>query len=228
MRIARSCLAALSLLMLCGCFALQSSFDDFTEDVRSSFANLDAELQSTRAQQAEVQAGLATQVAAIVDQKTQNLISDDEAKAQFAAAAATAKAEVERLEKERLDKLERETEKMALQAELRKRESAEQQKQLVSELVSSGVGLALQSPATAKAIQSVIEGAYGEPVSRDDLTKVVADSVKELKGDDGVTEGELYATAGGISGALVLALQAYRSATRRREMEKLKRETSQA
>lgn len=192
-----------------GC-ALQSAFDRLSEDVTQSIEQIGIDTQAFRAEQAHVNAALAEEVREIVEDKTAGLVTAEQAQAKFEAAQAVAKAEVERLEKERLDKLEREAEVMKYQAELRKRESAEEQKALIGELVSTGIGVALQSPATATAIKSVVETAYGgPPVSKDQ----VVDAIKEQA--PGVSREE----AAGYAGIAILLLNAYRSRTRKKDLE---------
>lgn len=203
-----------------GC-ASRAAFDRLSQDVKDGFAAIGMETQAARQAQADIQATLAAEVAEIVERKTQDLVTEEEAAAQLQAAQAIAKAEVERIESERLERAAREAETMELKAQLRKRESDEELKAIVSDVVTASLGTALGQPAAAAAINTALTGILGDaPITRKELDTVVQDALRE----QGLSTEEVAGLAGGITGIGMVALQYYRNRSRKRDLAEVKQQ----
>lgn len=201
-----------------GC-ATQGAFDRLSNDVAKGFETLKADQQESRAAQSAIEAELAVQVSEIVDSKTVGLVSQEQAEAQTIAAITAARAEVERIESERLAKAEQESRVMEAQAEVRKLESAEEQKALVQGLVTSGIGIALGSPAAASAINAAVSAAVGgDPASKEDVEELRDKTIAALK-EGGLTHEEAAGYGGAGLAAALWAMNAWRNRSRRRDLD---------
>lgn len=210
--------ALLALAMTSGC-ASRAAFDRLSQDVKDGFAAIGMETQAARQAQAEIQATLAAEVAEIVEKKTQDLVTEEEAAAQLQAAQAIAKAEVERIESERLERAAREAETMELKAQIRKRESDEELKAIVSDVVTASLGTALGQPAAAAAINTALTGILGDaPVTKKELDEKVAAALRE----GGMSEEKVAGYAGTASVLAMAATYYLRNRSRRRDLEQVK------